>query len=500
MRRIALAAVLALVIAVAGCGPALMPVNDEAAKASRNAGTDYAALAARAVSALEHSYYTGAGTWNMCVPAVCHSKNLDWGADSLTYALFLHWQVTADKQVKPIMAALTATAHQYGPSSTGMSDVPIWDAIADIREYQVTGDPAALAKAEAAFTYVSSAGPAHFAAGACPKIDYQSPGGGTNDLKTLETDSNYIKAALLLYQATGRSAYLTTAEDKYAAARSYFLSRSVPLYTVYVFDSGSRCAQLPGRFYASVNGNMIWSGAELARITGKQGYLTEAIATAQAVRRYLSDAAGVYADLQAENDIAEPLVEAMYLLATADHQGFARDWLVRSASAAAGAVTSLGSFGRFFDGPPPRTNVTAWQTNGGMALMIAASKLDPQGVPADSSYWHGAVWVPDDKSLPAGGGTVQIGLSGRAIAIIGTMGEHCCEAGHARVYIDGASTFDRTGIWQNKSSSSRTISGTILFAWRWPTSGAHVVTIGPAPFNPKEGGSFFHMIGFYLVR
>jgi hypothetical protein len=500
MRRVALAAVLTMIVAVAGCGEASMPVIDAAARASRNTGTDYAAFAARALSALERSYYTGAGTWNMCVPAICGSKNRDWGADSLTYALFLHWQATADKQVKPIMAALTATAHQYGPSSHGWSDVPMWDTIADIREYQVTGDPVALAKAVAAFTYVDSTGATHFAAGACPKIDYQAPGGGTNDLKTLETDSNYIKAALLLYQATGKSAYLTKAEDKYAAVRTYFLSPSVPLYTVYVFDNGSRCGQLRGRFYASVNGNMIWSGAELARITGNQQYLTEAVATEHAVRRYLSDVAGVYADLQAENDVAEPLVEAMYLLATVDHQRFALDWLLRSASSAAAEVTRLGSYGRFFDGPPPHTNVTAWQTNGGFALMFAAAKLDPLGVPAKPSYWHGAVWVPDDQSLPAGGGSVQINFSGRAIAIIGTLGEHCCQPGHARVFIDGTMTFDRTGIWQNKSSSGRTISGTVLFAWRWPAAGAHVITIGPAPFNPKEGGSFFHMTGYYLVH
>jgi hypothetical protein len=499
MRRIAPTAVLALIIAVAGSGAALMPGGDRAARAGRNSGTTYAALAASAVSALEHSYYTGAGTWNMCVPAICRSKNLDWGADSLTYALYMHWYLTADKQVKPIMAALALTAHQYGPSSTSMSDVPMWDTIADVREYQVTGDPAALAKAEAAFSYVDSTAAAHFAAGACPKIDYQSPGGGANNLKTLETDSNYVKAALLLYQVTGKHAYLTKAENKYAAVRSYFLSPSVPLYTVYVFDDRSHCAQLPGRFYASVNGNMIWSGAELTGLTGNPGYLAQAVATAKAVRHYLSDAAGVYADLQAENDVAEPLIEAMYLLATADHQGFARDWLLRCASAAAADETPLGSYGRFFDGPPPRTNVTAWQTNGGFALMIAAAKLDPTGVPADPSYWHNAVWVSDNKSLPAGGGTVQIGFSGRAIAIIGTMGEHCCEAGHARVYIDGTITFDRTGIWQNKSSSGRTISGTVLFAWRWPAADSHVINIGAAPFNPKEGGPFFHMTGYYLV-
>jgi hypothetical protein len=39
-----------------------------------------------------------------------------------------------------------------------------------------------------------------------------------------------------------------------------------------------------------------------------------------------------------------------------------------------------------------------------------------------------------------------------------------------------------------------------LFAWRWPTSGKHPIVVGPAPYNPKEGGTFFHMVGYYLVR
>ena len=501
-------AVVAAMAVVAGCGAPPAPAGDSVAAPSRPAAArstgarasapNYSTLAAKAVSTLVHGFYTGAGTWNMCLPAICNKKNFDWGADSLTYALYLHWLLTGDRQVKPIMAALAATARLYSPSTTSSSDVPMWDAIADVREFQVTGNPAALSKAEAAFAFVDTADARRFAAGACPAIDYQKPDGGSNDLKTLETDSNYIKAALLLYQATHQGAYLTKAERKYAAVRRYFLTSSA-LYTVYVFDNGSSCRQLGGRFFASVNGNMIWSGAELARLTGKHAYLANALATAKAVSHRLGDATGVYADLQAENDVAEPLIEAMYMLATTEHQAFARDWLLRSASAAGAEVTSRGIFGRPFDGPPPRTTVTAWQANGGLALMSAAASLDPAGTPADPSFWHQATWVPDDQRLPAGGGSVKIRFTGRAIAIIGTMGEVCCQAGHARVYIDGTMTFDRTGIWQNKSSSARKISGTVLFAWRWPASGQHVITIAPAPFNPKEGGPFFHMTGYYFV-
>ena len=152
----------------------------------------------------------------------------------------------------------------------------------------------------------------------------------------------------------------------------------MPLYSVYVFDDGQRCTQVPHRFFASVNGDMIWSGFQLARITGETRYLNEALATARAVDRYLSDPAGVFADLQAENDIVEPLVEGMFVLAK-DGQTFARRWILRNAAAALSARKREGTYGRFFDGPPPRAMTTAWQTNGGFAIEIAAAALAPKG-------------------------------------------------------------------------------------------------------------------------
>ncbi len=163
-----------------------------------------------------------------------------------------------------------------------------------------------------------------FGSGACPDIDYQWPHGQGGYLKTLETATNYIKAALLLHQITGSASYLAKAQAQYEQVRRYFLIGSVPLYTVYVFDNGTTCRALPGRYFASVNGNMIWAGAALAASTGDRGYLREAIATAQAVRSRLSDAAGVYADLQADNDVVEPLIEAMYTLATSRASGVRR--------------------------------------------------------------------------------------------------------------------------------------------------------------------------------
>ena len=192
-RSAALLTVLAVVAAaLAACSPPGQP--------GPRAPT-YAELGRQALHTLEHGYYDGAGEWNVCVPHICGTGNVDWGVDSLTYALYFHWSLTHDRGVRPIMSALDGTAVNYSPAVHTSSDVPVWDTIADVREYQVTGDVEALAKAEAAFRFVADGG-SRFALGACPAVDYQQPGGGGTKLKTLETGSNYIKAALLLYQVT----------------------------------------------------------------------------------------------------------------------------------------------------------------------------------------------------------------------------------------------------------------------------------------------------------
>ena len=394
MRCRALTLALCLLCLLCGCAPG------SAGPAPGGHGPTYAELARRALVTLERDYYNGAGAWHMCVPVRCYTTNEDWGADSLTYTLYLHWLLTRDRRVVPVMKALTATA----PSSHagGWSDVPMWDSIAASREYQVTGNSAALRKAILAFRYVADAGRRLFALGACARIFYQQPGGGYNKLKTLETGSNYIKAALLLYQITHQHSYLAQAEAQYQAVRADFLPPDVPLYTVYVFDTGSLCLPVPARYFGSANGNMIWAGYTLAAVTGNSAYRSEAIATAKAVAAHLGDATGVYADLQAENDVAEPLIEAMYDLATSGHQEFARRWLLAAANASASDIARTGAYGRFFDGPPPQAPVTAWQANGGLALALVAAALDPGGRPADPRFWAGARLVAMQLRLGSG--------------------------------------------------------------------------------------------------
>jgi len=457
----------------------------------------FADAGGRSLETLLSVYYNGSGLWNECDRPGCNATASDWGADSLTYVLALRDRIAGDASIPPVLAALGASAPAYGapcalPDCGSWSDNPLWDSIAASRIYGVTHDPAALAKARAAFAFVE--GSSAFALGACPDIRYQQPAGHDNQLKTLETDANAIKAAILLYQETGEAAYLTSAITRYAAVRRYFLDASAPLYTVYVFDDGASCRQVPHRFFASVNGDMIWNGLELSRITRDRSYLDQSLATAHAVASDLSDPAGVFADLQAENDIVEPLVEAMYGLATETDASFARAWILRNARAALSARTADGSFGRFFDGPPPTSLVTAWQTNGGLALEIVAAALAPSVAAPAAGGWTGARRV--SRSLAP---SCRITFRGSGIALLGTLGEACCEPGHARVFVDGRETFDGTGIWQNKSSSGKRIPGAILFAWRWPRPGLHTISFAPGVPNGKEGGSFLHVRG-YLVR
>jgi hypothetical protein len=484
-----------------GCSSAEAPAKDAGPT------TTFAQASDAALATLKSTFYQE-GTWELCVPTECSilsTDDFDWGADSLTAALYLRWTVSADASIPAMMEALDENARPYetctAASCTSWSDVPLWDSIAASHEHLVTGSSGTLARSEASFAFVDTA--TQFALGACPDIDYQAPignggivGTSSGTLKTLETDSNYIKAALLLHQITGTASYLDKAVTKYAAVRAHFLDPEVPLYTVYVLDDGKTCAQIPRRFYGSVNGNMIWNGVELTAATGTSSYLDDAIATAEAVSEHLSDARGVYADLQTDDDVVEPLVEGMYQLATKSKQSFARAWLLTNAQAMTGARTPQGVYGRFFDGPPPPAQVTIWQANGGLALAFVAAALSPEGdASANADAWSAAVSVTRDLStLPS-----SIQFTGQAIALFGSLGDTDYQLGQASVLVDGVETFDQTGIHQNQTNAFGPVPDSILFAWRWPTSGPHTLRFEAGPADPKDGGPFLHVQSYSYV-
>jgi hypothetical protein len=475
----------AVVVAAVLCCPFPLPA------AAQPLPTTFSQAGDQASSTLLQVLYSGNGLWRECDATACDRENLDWGTDSMTDALYLRWTVTHDPAIRAVMSRLVETAQAYPEpcaraACPWWSDTPAWDAVTLMREYEVLGDDSqALARAERAFRYASQS--QSFASGACPQIPYQQPSGSKT--KTLETDANAIKAALLLYDATRDPAYVNFARVRYAADRRYYLDPKVPLYTVQVVDDGRQCNPLPHEFFASVNGDMIWDGLALWRATGDQHYRDDAVATALAVDHHLSDNRGVFVDIQGENDVVEPLVEAMYDLAVNEHLSFAGDWIVRNAQAALSARGTDGTFSRYFDGPTQPVT-TAWESNGGLTLEIAAAALDPDGITRDDDTWRAArsVGVPL-TTLPA---TIEVDGSG--FALVGTIGQ-AVAARHVRVFIDGVETFDRDGLWQNPSMPG---GDSVLFAWRWPKPGKHVIRLEPG--DPAEvGPSVMHLQSVVLA-
>jgi hypothetical protein len=460
----------------------------------------YRQLGDAEVQTIERTWYAGDGAWHLCANdgACARSRaDVDWGADSLTYALWLRWFTRHDTSAAPIMAALARHAVRYSSGSAFWSDVPLWDAIADAREHEVTGNQQALINAENAFAYVDQdvAGNA-FAAGFCPSIHYQLPHAGGAGLKTLETDSNFIKAAILLYEDTGDRRYLSKAETMYRNVRKWFLEPGTALYTVYLWDDGSSCVRVRRQFFSSVNGNMIWNGHELGRLTAKAGYTNDTAAAERYVIAHLSDAAGVFESLQQENDTSEELVEAMWALAH-DGDAPAKNWILTNMSAAASGETPNGVFGRFFGGMPPAgVKTSAWAGAGGISLAFAAAALEPRGTPAAPTYWAGKHYVADNVTVMSTPG--EFTFTGRAVAIVGTLAR---QPGHIAVFLDGVQTANEIGIDQGYPTAG-TIPHTVLFAWRWPTTAKHTIAFRPPAGNQqnvKQGNAWFAMQGYYYV-
>lgn len=444
-----------------------------AAPAIANPAPTFEEAGFSAVHDMIRDFYAGGGQWRTCDRSDCTTSNRDWGVDSATSTLFMRWTQTRNPEFAQRFAELLDAAPHYGGPCTkapcsDWSDTPAWDAVASMREYAALGDPRALENAKAALRYV--AGSTVFYRGACPNVPFQHPPQFQSHVKTLETTANAIKADLLVYEATSDDAYLRAARLQYDLARQYYLDPALPLYTVHVRDDGSSCTQVPHRFFASVNGNMIWNGMELWRKTGDRRYANEALATAHAVDRDLSDGRGVFANMQGDNDVAQPLVEAMLGLAQQNHLDFAREWIVRNANAALAARRSDGSFPRYFDGPV-QTTTSIWESNGGFALEIAAATLAPKQATEPVAGWNqGQNADVIVTSLPA-----TITIDGSGIALVGSISP-LCEHGHVRVLVDGVETTDQTGLWENPSMPH---GNNVVFAWRWAQPGHHTIVLQP---------------------
>ena len=146
------------------------------------------------------------------------------------------------------------------------------------------------------------------------------------------------------------------------------------------------------------------------------------------------------------------------------------------------------------------------ETAGGFALAFAAGALAPNLGPSGTNPWSGLTMVAHDVNLNMNSTAwpATISFSGRAIALIGTVGEFSGNGGsgsvdgHAYVLIDGVPMQDQTGIWQAKNLLGYTYSNNLLFAWQWQVSGNHTITIQPGTtpnwVNLKEGHAFIHTV------
>jgi hypothetical protein len=472
-------ALVAAAFALASCGPSGRTYGD----------------GGRASSAALQQLWFADGGWKLCLAAGCPSAKSGSGAAALTFAAYFAWmpQNGGDASYAPLMDKIGASipvpaAPCVDSTCRVRSDVPMWNAVALLRTYDKNErvNPG-LEKASSVLDSFDRSS-AYFK-GACPEIPYLEPFGGKSKLKALATDSNYAKAALSVAHYTGKDVYLDRGERRYLAARKYYFDPKAGLYTAYLIDDGKHCTQVPHRFLASVNGNMIYSAYVLFASQRGTVYQQQASGVARTAVAKLSDARGVLANLQDEDDTADPLFEAMFVLANYWNMDFARAWIARNAAAAEGARREDGSIGRFLDGPPPAGGVTAWQTSGGFAATLAAQALQPGEVlPSPGPGWKTAKFV----RLGAQTTPQTIRFTGSGIALRGTLGDPCCPGG-ARVFIDGVETFDHTGIRQSYSPAGK-IPNAILFAWQWPVAGKHEIKLEAD--SPAGAAQAAHLSGY----
>ncbi len=297
-------------------------------------GSTFALAGTLATDTLLKRFSTGRGSWALCSPSLCGSADQDWGADSLTYTLALRERTRPAPALLRTLAQLALAAPRYpaacsGRSCVGWSDVPSGmrsPSRASTRPHTSRGPSRRRRRPSRS----SRTRPCTRAVRAL-RSGTSSPTEAANDLKTLETDGNAIKAALLLY---ARAARRRIPRDRRAplCGGPKLLSRprgrrSTPTY---VFDNGAHCAQLPHRFFASGNGNMIWNGVRALTASRVEQRLPGRGDCRRRVRSRStsSTAAASLLTSRPRTTSSSRLSRRMDVLAAEAHGGFARHWIL----------------------------------------------------------------------------------------------------------------------------------------------------------------------------
>ena len=130
-------------------------------------------LADDVVATIMRHWYAGGSRFRECSDCAAAVAS-DWGADSLIDVLYERWLLTRDVSVTKAFKGIVAG--EPGNTLGGFSDVPMWDAVAAIRAYDVTHDPRALREAEREYHALATS--RDFALEPCPAIDAQIRRGG----------------------------------------------------------------------------------------------------------------------------------------------------------------------------------------------------------------------------------------------------------------------------------------------------------------------------------
>ena len=99
--------------------PEVSPTTAESAFSTATPQPTYRDYADWATQTLLRGFYHDAG-WRTCALDKCKSVNRDWGADSLTYTLYLRWRTTHDPSLVTFFEGLLSTAPQYPPPCHGL--------------------------------------------------------------------------------------------------------------------------------------------------------------------------------------------------------------------------------------------------------------------------------------------------------------------------------------------------------------------------------------------
>eukprot|EP01103_Thecamoeba_quadrilineata_P018928 TRINITY_DN7470_c0_g1_i1.p1 TRINITY_DN7470_c0_g1~~TRINITY_DN7470_c0_g1_i1.p1 ORF type:complete len:396 (-),score=35.99 TRINITY_DN7470_c0_g1_i1:102-1289(-) len=174
----------------------------------------------------------------------------------------------------------------YGSGGPKYYDDNAWTSLDLLRDYIFTDSQYAFSHAKSLFTFVFNgwdSNPRTCDSGGTYWME-QAPGNTNNDRNTISNAPNSM-AALILYNLTSNSTYLTHAKEMYEWVVTYLRDPSDGLYWDHVTPSGSQC-EINTAKWSYNQGVIVGASLLLYLETGVIGYLANASQIAQSALSY----------------------------------------------------------------------------------------------------------------------------------------------------------------------------------------------------------------------